>query len=75
MKQNWHINPLPPPEGSDYNRPDSVSMYLLLAFVVVGPLIYFGPELRAVEAWIINAYGSVEGWLLPIRDWLLGLAG
>lgn len=75
MKHHWHIDPLPPPEHSNDNRSDGVSMYLLLAFVVVAPLIYFGPELRSVEAWIVSAYSTVEGWLLPIWDWLLGLAG
>lgn len=75
MKQHWHINPLPPPKGSDGDHPNGTSMYLLLAFVVIGPLIYFGPELRAVETWIVSTYSTVEGWLLPIWDWLLGLAG
>jgi hypothetical protein len=73
MKRHWDINPLPPPEGSDDNGPDPISGYLLLAFVVVGPLIYFGPHLRMLEGWIVRAYSTVEGWLIPIRDWSLGL--
>lgn len=75
MKHHWHIDPLPPPEGSNDNGPGFVAAFLLLAFVVVGPLIYFGPELRAVEAWILSAFGTVEAWILPIRDWLLGRVG
>lgn len=75
MKRHWDINPLRPPEGSDDNAPDPISDYLLLAFVVVGPLIYFGPQLRTIEAWLVKAYSAVEGWLIPIRDWFLGLVG
>lgn len=75
MKQHWHINPLPPPPEDTTDNGNGFDTFLLLAFAIIAPLIYFGPELRAVEAWIVNAYGIVEGWLLPIRDWLLGLAG
>lgn len=75
MKRQRDINPLPSPEGSDDKSPDLISNYLLLAFVVVGPLIYFGPQLRMIEAWIVMAYGTLEGWLIPIRDWFLGLVG
>jgi hypothetical protein len=75
MKRHWDINPLRPPEGSDDSAPDAISDYLLLAFVVVGPLIYFGPQLRTIEAWLVKAYSAVEGWLIPIRDWFLGLVG
>ena len=75
MKRHWDINPLPPPEGSEYQGLDSISAYLLLAFVVVGPLIYFGPQLRMIEAWIVKAYSTVEGWLIPIRDWAVGFVG
>ncbi len=71
MKRQWDINPLPPPEGSDDNGPDLISAYLLLAFVVVGPLIYFGPQLHAIEGWIVKAYSTLEGWLIPIRGWFL----
>lgn len=75
MKRQWDINPLPPPEGSDDKSPDPISAYLLLAFIVVGPLIYFGPQLRMIEAWIVKAYSTVEGWLIPIRDWAVGFVG
>ncbi len=75
MKRDWDINPLPPPEGSDDNGTDPISAYLLLAFVVVGPLIYFGPHLRTIEAWVVNACSTIEGWLIPIRDWFLWLVG
>jgi len=75
MKLHWDINPLPPPEGSNDQGLDSISAYLLLAFVVVGPMIYFGPQLRTIEAWVVNAYSTVEGCLIPIRDWFLGFCG
>jgi len=75
MKRHWDINPLPPPEGSDEKSPDPISAYLMLAFVVVGPLIYFGPQLRTIEASIVKAYSTIEGWLIPIRDWFLGFWG
>lgn len=75
MKRDWDINPLPPPEGSDDQGLDPISAFLLLAFVVVGPLIYFGPQLRMIEAWIVKAFNTVEGWLIPIRDWFLGFWG
>lgn len=47
----------------------------MLAFVVVGPLIYFGPHLRMLEGGIVRAYSTVEGCLIPIRDWFLGFWG
>ena len=75
MKRHWDINPLPPPDGSDDTGPDAISAYLLLAFVVVGPLIYFGPQLRMLEGWIVRAYSIVEGCVIPIRDWFLGFWG
>ncbi len=75
MKRHWDINPLRPSEGSDDKEPDPISAFLLLAFVVVAPLIYFGPQLRTIEAWIVKAYSTVEGWLVPIREWFIGLVG
>jgi len=52
MKDDWRTNhnQLPPPEGSE-DRPDGFISIAILAFVVVAPLIYFGPQLGAVEAW------------------------
>jgi hypothetical protein len=44
----------------------------MLAFIIVGPLIYFGPALRTTEAWLVGGYRTVESWILPFRDWLLG---
>jgi hypothetical protein len=75
MKRHWDTNPLPPPDGSDDKGPDPVSAFLLLAFLVVAPLIYFAPQLRVIEVWLVTAYGAVEDWLNPIRDWFLGLMG
>jgi hypothetical protein len=47
----------------------------LLVFAIIGPLIYFGPELRAIETGIIDGYRMVEDRLLPVRDWFLELVG
>jgi hypothetical protein len=44
----------------------------MLAFAVVGPLIYFGPELRTIERGVVEVYHAIEGWILPVRDWLIG---
>ena len=59
MKRHWDTNPLPPPDGSDDKGPDPVSAFLLLAFLVVAPLIYFAPQLRVIEVWLVTAYGAV----------------
>ena len=72
MKQHWHINPLPPPDESTDGNDGFVSFALLL-FVIIGPLIYFGPELRTIETWIVDGYWTVETWLLQIRNWFLTL--
>jgi hypothetical protein len=64
--ENWAYKYGPPPEDG---WPAS---WLTLAFVVVGPLVYFGPESRALEAWLFAAYRTIESWILPFRDWLLG---
>lgn len=69
MKQHWHVKPLPPPdENSD--RPDGFVGLALWALIVIGPMIYFGHELGAVETWLLDTYKSIERSLLPIREWL-----
>lgn len=71
MKQHWHINPLPPPE----ERSDSgngFDTFLLIAFVIIAPLIYFGPQLGEVEIWFVNAYSAIEVWVAPIREIIFG---
>lgn len=50
---------------SDNGWPGS---WLLLAFVVVAPLIYFGPQLRAVEAWFVDVYRAIDSWVTPVRN-------
>lgn len=62
---------LPPPDGSE-DRPDGFISLAILAFVVVGPLIYFGPQLNMIEAWLINVYRMIDSWVAPIRELLLG---
>ncbi|TPI27649.1 hypothetical protein FJ970_31435 (plasmid) [Mesorhizobium sp. B2-1-8] len=71
MKQHWHVNPLPPPDESS-DRPDGSVGLALWALIVIGPMIYFGHQLGAVETWLLGAYQMLESLLLPIRDWLLG---
>lgn len=72
MKQNWQIDPVPPPENSASGMDGLVSL-ALLAFAIIGPLIYFGDELGTAERHLIGAYRVFEGWVPPIRDWFLGL--
>jgi hypothetical protein len=70
MKQHWDVDPLPPPEGNEDGL-DGFSSYTLLVFVAVGPMLYFGPELRVMEKCIAVVYRALESWLSPIRDLLL----
>ncbi len=72
MKQNWQMEPVPPPETSSAGI-DGFIAWALLAFVLIGPLIYFRNELGAAERYVIGGYRVLEGWLLPIKDWFLGL--
>ena len=69
MKQHWHVRPLPPPDDS-YSRPDGFVTFALSALLVIGPLIYFGPQLGAAERWLLNIVRLVETSLVPLRDWL-----
>jgi hypothetical protein len=70
--ENWAYKYGPPPDelpGNDHGWPQS---WLMIAFVIVGPLIYFGPELRRMEKWVFGGYRAIESWILPFRDWLFG---
>jgi hypothetical protein len=71
MKQHWHVNPLPPPESVSDGR-DGFTSFVLIVFAIIGPLIYFGSELRMVEVWLVDAYRTIDGWAAPIRDWFMG---
>lgn len=62
---------LPPPGGSE-DRPDGFISLVILAFAVVGPLIYFGPQLGAIEAWLIDGYRMIDSWAAPIRELVFG---
>ncbi len=62
---------LPPPDGSE-DRPDGFTAVAILAFVVIGPLIYFGPQLGAVETWCVDVYHTIEGWVAPMREFVFG---
>lgn len=70
MKQNWQIDPVPSPENSASGIDGFVSL-AFLAFAIVGPLIYFGAELGAIEWMVVGCYRTLENWLLPIRDWFI----
>jgi hypothetical protein len=67
MKNDWRNDQLPPPEGSE-DRPDGFISIAILAFAIVAPLIYFGHQLGAVEAWLFDLYRTVEGWAALIRE-------
>lgn len=71
MKNDWRNTQLPPPEGLE-DRPDGFISVAILAFVIVAPLIYFGPQLGAVEDWLVDIYRTVDGWVEPIRDLFFG---
>jgi hypothetical protein len=62
---------LPPPDGSE-DRPDGFISLAILAFAVVGPLIYFGPELGVIEAWLTGAYRMIDNWVAPVRGLVFG---
>jgi hypothetical protein len=71
VKQHWQIAPVPPPDDSTAGLDGFVS-FALLAFGILAPLIYFGAELRAVEAWIIEIYSVVENGLSHLRGVIIG---
>jgi hypothetical protein len=68
MHDNWPYKYGPPPEDPPANDDGWPMSWLMLAFVIVGPLIYFGPQLRAIETWFVEVYGVIEGALAPIRE-------
>lgn len=73
MKDDWRSNhnQLPPPEGLE-DRPDGFISIAILAFVFVAPLIYVGPQLGAVEAWVVGAYRAIDSWAAPVREFIFG---
>jgi hypothetical protein len=70
--ENWSYRYGPPPDELPENDHGWPQSWLMLAFVIVGPLIYFGPELRPIETWLVGGYRTLESWIFPLRDWLLG---
>jgi hypothetical protein len=62
---------LPPPDGSE-DRPDGFVSLAILAFAFIAPLIYFGPHLGVIEAWLIDVYRMVDSWVAPIRELVFG---
>lgn len=73
MKDDWRDHQLPPPEGTE-DRADGFISVAILAFAIVAPLIYFGPQLGAIEDWIIDVYRVVDGWIAPLRGSVFGQA-
>jgi hypothetical protein len=71
MKHHWDIDPLPPPEESR-DSPEGFFSFALLMFVIIGPLVYFGPELRVVETWMVDVHLTIERWFAPIRNMFAG---
>ena len=71
MKNDWRNHQLPPPEGSE-DRPDGFISIAIVAFAIVAPLIYFGPQLGSVEAWIVDLYRMADRWVAPIRELVFG---
>lgn len=71
MKNDWRNNQLPPPDSTD-DRPDGFISVAILAFVLVAPLIFFGPQLGAVEAWFVDIYLIVDQWIAPLRELFFG---
>ncbi len=69
MRDEWRHDQLPPPDGSE-DRPDGFISIAILAFAIVAPLIYFGPQLGTVEAWFMNAYSAMDRSVAPIRQFL-----
>ena len=71
MKNDWRNHQLPPPEGSE-DRPDGFVSIAIVVFAIVAPLIYFGPQLGSIEAWIVDLYRMADRWVAPIRELVFG---
>jgi hypothetical protein len=66
--ENWAYKYGPPSDELPQNDHGWPQSWLMLAFVVVGPLIYFGPELRTIEAWLVAACRTGGSWFLVFMD-------
>ncbi|NGO55870.1 hypothetical protein [Allomesorhizobium camelthorni] len=69
---NWPYKYGPPPDELPENDHGWPGSWLLLAFLLIAPLIYFGPQLGAVEAWLFSLYRALDNWVAPIREFVLG---
>lgn len=69
---NWPYKYGPPPEELPDSDDGWPGTWLLLAFLLIAPLIYFGPQLGAVEAWFADIYRMIDGWIVPIRELVFG---
>lgn len=71
MKQEWHVNPVPPPDEPAERR-DGFASFAIIVFVILRPLIYLGPQLGAAEAWLMDACSVIDRWVAPIRQFVFG---
>lgn len=69
---NWPYKYGPPPDDLPEHDSGWPGSWLLLAFMLVAPLIYFGPQLGAIETWLIDVYRIIDGWVAPIRELVFG---
>lgn len=70
--ENWPYEHGPPPEELPERDNGWPGSWLMLAFFILAPLIYFGPELGSIESWIATGYETIENWVAPIRDFVFG---
>ncbi len=69
---NWPYHYGPPPEELPENDNGWPGTWLLLAFVIIAPLIYFAPQLGVIEAWLVGAYTKIDSWVAPVRELVFG---
>lgn len=69
---NWAYKYGPPPDDLPEKDTGWPGTWLLLAFMVIAPLIYFGSELGSIEAWIVDLYRMADRWVAPIRELVFG---
>jgi hypothetical protein len=53
MKSDWRANQFHAPHDQE-DKPDGFVSVAILVFAVAAPLIYFGPQLGAVEGWFMT---------------------
>ncbi|MDI6028977.1 hypothetical protein QBK99_22650 [Corticibacterium sp. UT-5YL-CI-8] len=69
---NWPYRYGPPPDELPENDHGWPGSWLLLGFLLIAPLIYFGPQFASVETWIVDLYHAADRWMAPIRELVWG---